>query len=274
MEESQTATWDLELSQEMERPSKKQRRGSYKKYGAARKNYKSSVPMAIRTRGTPSGYYELPVRVLFKIYANTSTGLWNTDQSSGAALGLTGYRGFGISSHLDSVRLSLGEGAFAANIDVTVPGFAEIQNVFDLCKISDMEVSYWWTTDPRELTTQSHGYFDMYTVTDPNNADPPANLGTILQYSKVNRIPSNAQRIVKQKFSPYIRAVAGTENFDTGTATTVAVAQPSTYIQTNKPAVAHLGVRGWVDIPPNAQTACVTYLNILVTQNRRYKIGK
>lgn len=272
MQESQRATWDLEFSQEMERPTKKARRGS--KNVARRANYKSSVPMAIRNRGTPDGYYELPVRVLFKVYANTSTGLWNTDQSTGASIGLTGYRGFGISSQLDSVRMSLGEGAFSANIDVSVPGYSELQNVFDLVKISDMEVHYWWTTDPRELTTSGHGYFDMYTVTDPNNVDPPANLGTVMQYSKVHRVPSNAQNIVKQKFKPYIRAVAGTENFDTGTSTTVAVAQPSTYIQTSKPSVAHLGVRGWVDIPPSATTTCVTYLNVLVVQKRRYKIGK
>lgn len=254
-------------------PSKKQRKGSFK-YASGRKNYKSSVPMAIRTRGTPSGYYELPVRVLFKLYANTSTGLWNTDQTTGQALGLTGYRGFGISSSLDAVRFSLGEGGYSANIDVTVPGFSELQSVFDLCKINDMEVHYWWTTDPRELTTSAHGYFDMYTVTDPNNVDPPANLGTVLQYSKVNRIPSNAQKIVIQKYNPYIRAVAGAENFETGTATTVALSQPSTYVQTSKPAVAHMGVRGWVDIPPNAVTTCVSYLNVLVIQKRRYKIGK
>lgn len=272
MDESQRATWDLEFSQEMERPAKKARRGS--KNVVRRTNYKSSVPMAIRNRGTPDGYYELPVRVLFKLYANTSTGLWNTDQSTGQAIGLTGYRGFGISSQLDTIRFSLGEGAYSANIDVAVPGYTELQSVFDLCKISDMEVSYWWTTDPRELTTSAHGYFDMYTVTDPNNVDPPANLGTVMQYSKVHRIPSNAQNIIKQKFKPYIRAVAGTENFETGTSTTVALAQPATYIQSSKPSVAHLGVRGWVDIPTGAVTTCVSYLNVLVTQKRRYKIGK
>lgn len=271
---SQPSVWDLNLSQEMP-AAKKQRKGSFskQKYGTGRKNYKSSVPMAIRNRGTPDGYYELPVRQLFKLYCNTSTGIWNTDQSTGASVGLTGYRGFGISSTLDSVRVSLGEGAFLANIDLTVPGFSQLQGVFDLCKISDMEVHYWWTTDPRELTTSGHGYFDMYTVTDPNNVDPPAALSDIMQYSKVNRIPSNAQNIVKQKFKPHIRAVAGSENFETGTSTTVALAQPSTYIQTAKPGVAHFGVRGWVDIPSAAIT-CVTYLNILVIQNRRYKIGK
>lgn len=273
MEESQTATWDLELSQEMERPSKKQRRGSYKKYGAARKNYKSSVPMAIRTRGTPSGYYELPVRVLFKLYCNTSSGLWNTNQSDASPIGLTGYNGFGISSTLDSVRISLGNGTISANVDQAVPGFAELQNVFDLCKITEQEIQYWWTVDPREMPTGSHGYFDMYAVEDPNNVDPPANVNTVLQYSKVTRIPSSGQGIVKQRYKPHIRAVAGSENYETGTSTTVGISQPSTYLQTSKPGVAHFGVRGYCDIPTNA-TTCVAYLNILVVQKRRYKIGK
>lgn len=258
-------------TQPLEMPvAKRQRRGSK---NAPRRNIRSAIPMAIRTRGTPAGYYELPVRVLFKIYANTSTGLWNTDQSTGASVGLTGYRGFGISSSLDAVRVSLGEGAYSANIDLSVPGFSELQNVFDLCKITDQEVHYWWTTDPRELTTSAHGYFDMYTVTDPNNVDPPANLGTVMQYSKVHRIPSNAQKIVVQSYKPHIRSVAGSENFETGTSTTVAVSSPSTYIQTAKPAVAHFGVRGWCDIP-SQPTTCYSYLNILIVQKRRYKIGK
>lgn len=272
MELVRTVTLERPEPEEMQ-SSKKQRRGS-KKYAQRRAYSKSSMPMAIRNRGTPDGYYELPVRTLFKLYCNSTTGLWNTDQGTGAQIGLTGYRGFGIGTSLDAVRIDLGEGGSATSVTLTVPGFSELQAVFDLCKIADMQVDYWWTTDPRELTTAAHGYMDMYTVVDPNDTNPPANLGNIMQYSKVTRIPSNAQNIVKQKFKPYIRTVAGTSAEESGTASTVALAQPSTYIQCAKPGIFHFGVRGWVDIPPNAPTAVQTYLNILVTQVRRYKIGK
>ena len=254
-------------------PKKKQRKGSFKKYGAARKNNRVSLPMAIRNRGTPAGYYEIPVRQLIKVYCNTSTGLWDTNQSTGVPIGLTGYRGLGLSCTLDATRLSLGEGSYSVNMDVSVPGFTELQSVFDLCKISDIAVEMWWTHDMREMSPSNYGNFDMFYAEDPNNVDPPANVGTVLQYSKVIRYEGNGQKKSYYKMKPHIRAVAGSENFETGTSTTVGISQPSTYIQTSKPSVAHFGLRGFLDIPTGA-TSTTSQLNILVIQTRRYKISK
>lgn len=252
-----------------------------KKYKRSRKNYgqrkvsKPSLPMAIRTRGTPDGYYEIPVRTLIKLYANTSTGLWPTTQSTGAPSGTTGYRGFGMSFNLDYVNFILGEGSAASTISVPVPGFTELQQVFDLCKIADVKVDYWWVNQSPDMsaTSGNYGGFDMYVTEDCNNVDPPNALEKIMQYSKVKRIRGTENRTFTQSFKPHMRLVAGASDDETGFTGTLAMAQPSAYVQTNKPGVAHFGVRGFVDIPTGANSR-IGYLNVCVTQLRRYKISR
>lgn len=264
---------DFDFSQEDMPPSKKQRKYS-KDYGK-RKAYKQSLPMAIRTRGTPDGYYEIPVKTLIKLYANTSTGLWNTNQSTGAPSGGTGYRGFGISLNLDQVNFHLGEGSISSTIAVSVPGFTELQQVFDLCKISDVKVEYWWVNQSPDLSTTAGNYggYDMYVTEDVNNVDPPNLLEKIMQYSKVKRIRGTENRTFTQSFKPHMRVVAGSSDDETGFTGTLALSQPASYIQTNKPGVAHFGVRGFVDLP-TAANARIGYLNVCITQVRRYKMSR
>lgn len=269
--ESQSGVADYEFSQDMP-PLKRQRRGSKnerRKYG------KPAMPMAIRNRGTPAGYYELPVRQLIKMYANTASGLWNTTQNTGQSIGLTGYRGFGISFELDATYINLGEGSVGATIASSVPGFSELQTVFDMCKISDIEIECWWTNQQSELTTgNAFGGFDMFVVEDPNDAGPPANMGTIMQYNKVVRMQGDTNRVFRFKIKPHCRvSMGGSADQDSSTSTTLGGVAPSTYIQTVKPAVTHMGFKGWLDIPTSSTGRAQT-LNILIKQTRRYKISR
>lgn len=269
--ESQSGVADYEFSQEMP-VAKRQRRGSKnerRKYG------KPAMPMAIRNRGTPSGYYEIPVRQLIKMYANTSTGLWNTAQNTGAQIGTTGYRGFGMCFELDQTYLNLGEGSVGATIYSLVPGFAELQSVFDLCKISDIAIECWWTNQESDLSAgTAYGGFDMYVTEDPNDAGPPANLGTVMQYTNVTRMQGDTSKVYRKKIKPHVRvSMGGFADLDSSTSTTLGGVVPSTYVQTVKPAVTHMGFKGWVDIPTSASGRAQT-LNILVTQTRRYKMSR
>lgn len=275
--ESQTAVWDLDSQNyfdvdDQDMPAMKRQRRNSKN---ARRSKKVSIPLAIRNRGTPSGYYEIPVRTLIKIYGNTSTGLWNTTQTTGAPSGLTGYRGFGIMTYLDYVRVSLGEGSTSANIDVTIPGYAQLQAVFDEVKIAEMEIQYWYTNNVRDSVqgTGNYGAVDIFTTVDTNGIEPPSLIDEIMQYSNVKRITGDGNRLVTQKWKPTIRIDGATADTEAATGSTNGVVQPSTYIMTSKPAVAHYGVRGWVDVS-TASTSHIYSLNILVKQVRRYKMNK
>lgn len=244
----------------------------YSKYG--KKNYKPSMPVAIRTRGTPDGYYEIPVRQLIKLYCNTSSGFWDTNQTTGASAGVTGYKGFGMSFSLDNTQVYLGNSGIAVGISNSVPGFAQLQAVFDMCKIVDVEIATWWTNQQDANSTgTSYGGFDFYIAEDPNNDDPPTSIGEIMQYQKVKRFYGTSNQTFKYKIKPHIRTSVGADDIETGTSTTLGGVQPSTYIQTTKPAVSHLGFRGYLDIP-TAAAARVQTLNILVTQTRRYKMSR
>lgn len=87
-----------------------------------RRYAKSKIPLAIKTRGTPSGYYEIPVRTLTRIYVNTSSGMWQTNQTTGGSVGLTGYQGISFSSTLDAFATYLGAGSISASIFNSTPG--------------------------------------------------------------------------------------------------------------------------------------------------------
>ena len=258
---------------DFEMPAKRQRRGS--KNARIGKSYKPAMPMALRTRGTPAGYYEIPVRQLIKIYSNTSTGFWDTTQGTGAPIGARGWRGMGISFELDNTYVNLGEGSVSATVAVAVPGFAELQSAFDMCKIADIEVEMWWTNQQdSNSTATSYGGFDLFVAEDPNNVDCAANIGTIMQYMNVKRMQGDSNRTFKFKIKPHVRSsLGGFADQDSSTSTTLGGCIPSTYVQTTKPAVTHMGYRGWVDIPQSA-TARTQTLNILVTQTRRYKMSR
>lgn len=240
-----------------------------------RRYAKSKVPRAIKTRGTPSGYYEIPVRTLTRIYVNTSTGMWNTNQSTGASIGLTGYQGVSFSATLDSFACYLGAGGISASIFNATPGFSGLQGVFDECKIVEEIYDFWVANQTPESVASANiiGAPDLFLVEDYNDGTPPTSIDEVMQYSKMTRVCFDNGRY-RCRYNPKVRVDMGASAEDAGTTTTLSGTQPSTYLQTSKPGVVHFGLKGWLAIPTAAVNSHVYELNILRTQIRRYKINK
>lgn len=232
----------------------------------------SRVPRAIATRGTPSGYYEIPVNIFRKIYWNMSTGLWETNQTTGASVGATGYNGFSFASTLDTSLNYVG--GSGVNNNVTVPGFSEMQAVFDQCKIVRIEYEFWFANQAHEMTSTSHDSPELFMVTDYDNIDVPTSIGEVMQYSKIHRVVGNAN-IGKYKLVlyPKVRTAIGSDGAESGTTTTLAGSEAAGYQDAQKPASVHMGLRGWFNTN-SSQPATLGYLHILERQIRRYKITK
>lgn len=261
-----TYNWSQE---EMPQP-KRQRRGSkqYRRYGSVVK-----VPKAIQTRGTPNGYYEIPFRQLFRLYGNTSTGLWNTNQTTGAAVGATGYQGVAYNAQLDNSNLYFGSGGISATITTPVADFASVQNLFDLCKISQIEVEFWITNPAREQnsTALGVGSIEMYVCADYNEAVPPSTLAQVIDRSTVLRVSPDGRKY-KMSFKPY-QVLDASNNAGEISGSTVSLAQPATYCRTDRPAVSHYGFKIYVPTLPDYDNR-LYMLNILITQKRRYKMNQ
>lgn len=269
--ESQEAIWDLQLSQEM--PAyKRQRKGSFsKRFQKKNAGAVMRVPRAISTRGTPDGYYEIPMRQLFRVYVNTSTGFWNTNQTTSAPIGSTGYNGLALYCTLDSTIINLGNGGISATISQSVADFSSAQALFDLCKISDLSIDCWYTNQSRELGSgvDAYGAMEAFIAEDVNDAVPPNAIHNVLDRKKVLRAMPSDGKTFKMKIRPHI-VIDGSTHDGNGTSTSTAVSQPSTYIRCDRPQVTHFGLKGWC-ATPSAATAYTAVLNILVSQTRRYK---
>lgn len=256
-------------TQELEMPlPKRQRRGSRSSRNAG---IIVKVPKAIQTRGTPRGYYEIPHRELFRIYGNSSTGLWNTNQSSGDAIGVTGYQGMAYLAQLDTSNLYLGNGSIAATVTRSVADFSSAQNLFDLCKISDIEVEFWITNPAREQnsTALAAGAIEIFVAPDYNDAVPPNSLATVLDRAQCLRVTPDGRRY-KMSFKPYMILDAGSNAGDVS-GSTVSMAQPSTYCRTERPAVSHFGFKVYVPTLSSYDNR-LYFVNMLITQKRRYKM--
>jgi len=253
-------------------PMRYSRRMAPKPY-RRRRPYKSRVPRAISTRGTPSGYYELPVRVFWKLYVNTSTGAWITDPVTGAQSGATGYQGFVLSMDYSQVYIDLGNGAFSANIPVNIPGVSELQNVFDICKMYKVDYEFWWANGLNQSPTSANaaGAPEFFVATDASGATPPGSQNTILQYSDLLRCEGEPTH--RYRKSQYLkqRVYLGTTPDPTGNAGILGGSQASTYFETDKPSVRHTGLIGWFQLPQNQSTTQLYYLNCMMTIHRRFK---
>lgn len=239
-----------------------------------RRNYKSRVPRAIATRGTPSGYYEIPVRAFFKLYVNTSTGAWNTDPQSGATSGATGYKGMGISFDYSNVYIDLGAGSTSTTITVPLSGVSSLQSVFDVMKYVDFTCEWYWTNGegPPGTSINNVGGPELWLCYDPDDATPPPSPGALLEYGSMLRVPTIVGRTYKRRYYPKIRMDAGTTADATGTSTSLATSQSSTYFDCEKPAVRHMGLKGWFNIPEAQSPATVYNLNCMMTFRRRFKV--
>ena len=149
---------------------------------------RTRVPRALLTRGTPDGYYEIPVTVYRRVNWNMSSGLWETNQATGAQIGSTGYQGFGMGTQLDTSQFLLGNGSVSASIQITVPGFAELQSVFDECKIARIDYEIWLSNQANFQNSTAYQTPNIWVVTDYNGIDPPSSLNSLLQYADVRCI--------------------------------------------------------------------------------------
>lgn len=268
--ESQQAVWELDLSQSQMPASKRQRRGSRNARALTRT---SRVPRAISTRGTPSGYYEMQSNTLMRFYCNTSTGAFGTNQNTGGATTATGYQGMSFWSTLAQLKGGLGNGALT-DVQTTAFGqFDQLKNVFDLCKIVDMEFEFWITNQSPTLSTTAYGAPEFWFAVDPNDAVPPSSAVEIQDYSSVRRVIMD-QRSHKFKFKPHIDMMVGTGVDETQVQSVQGATMPSTYIRTANDTTPHFGLKGWLYIPSANASSYTFELNVKVTQTRRYKSCK
>ena len=235
--------------------------------------YKSRVPRAISTRGTPSGYYELPVKVFWKLYVNTATGAWVTDPVTGVQSGAAGYPGMAISFDYSQVYIDLGNNSFAANIAVNIPGVTDLQSVFDLCKIYRVDYEFWWTNGLNQspTATGAAGAPELWVANDQSGAFPPGSQTTVLQYSDVTRIVSDPSKRVTKITYPRQRVYLGTTTDPTGNSGILGGSQVSSYFETDKPSVRHSGLIGFFNLPQNQTTSQMYYLNCMMTMHRRFR---
>lgn len=250
-------------------PTKRQRRGSR---NAGNRGTVSKVPRAIATRGTPSGYYEINSNTLMRFYGNGSTGLWNTDQNTGAQSGTTGYQGLAFFSTLSSMQCSLGNGTQSATVNAALGQFSQLANVFDLCKIVSIELEFWFTNQTGTVNGSAVGCPELWLVQDPNDATPLSSAVEVQDYSKFKRVIFD-QKSHKMTFKPFCNILASTGQTDTTTTYANSLSSPSAYFNTKNDGVCHFGVKGWMYLP-SAQAAETYMLNVAVRQVRRYKNTK
>ena len=241
-----------------------------------RKRYKRRIPRAIATRGTPDGYYEIPVRVFWKLYVNTTFGAFVTDPVTGVYSGVVGYQGLAISYDYSSVTIDLGNGAFSATNIINIPGVSELQSVFDLCKMHRVDYEFWWANGLNQSPTAANaaGAPELWVANDISGAVPPGNQGVVLQYSDLLRCPSDPTKRYTKVCYPKQRVVLGTTADPSGGTSTVSGSQAATYFETDKPSVRHTGLIGYIQLPAQQTTVQMYYLNCMMTIYRRFKITR
>lgn len=266
-------------SQSEEMPYVKKSRGSSRRRGTVAKR----VPRAIATRGTADGYTEIPVHSYTKIYVTANAGFWDTNQISGAPAASASGPGIGYYTSLDTEYWLIGGFGVYNTIAKTVPGFSQLQGVFDLCKIVDIKQEYWFTYANISSagveyaaaadTLRSGGGLDLpelWLTEDTNNANPGNNMDDICQYSRVTCVRANGNH-TKFRIKPEIREDIGTAGDESGVTTTLGASRPSTYMVTSRPAGAHLGMRGFLNVSSVNNVPQSGFLHIRTTQLRRYK---
>lgn len=266
MEESQTAVWDLDMSQPQRR-YKRARTGSFN--NVTRRN-SVGVPRPIRNRGTATGYYEMPDHTLIRLYGNTTTGLWNTDQTTGSGIGTIGYQGIGISCALDQMQVALGNGAITSSIFKDFTDYNAKCSIFDLAKIVEFEIEIWPTIQTAALNSSLFSAPELWLATDRTDAVPPVSAEELFPCSDIKRVVLDPSKVFKMKVKPYIKYEVSNSTTDTSTSYLPGVAAPATYLNTSALTVKHLGVKGWLVIPTN-QTSSTFSLNIKVRRVVRWK---
>jgi len=251
--------------------SSKYSAASKKRYASKSKRYiKSKIPRAIQTRGTPAGYYEIPVTSLTRVFYTTDSGFWNTDQINGTVTGTVGWNGFCWTTTLSDTIMSFGNGSNVFTITQAVPGYSGPQNSFDLVKISHVSMEIQFVNSMHDATVNNTGGVYLSCAYDPNDRDPPATESAILQYSNLKTLTNGNIKTIKLEFTPAINEVIADSN-NNGS---VSGYQTSQYVNTAANGVSHRGVIGWLSNFANSGTNYKGYVMFKITQTRRYKLNK
>lgn len=228
------------------------------------------TPLYRSLAGLPPAY--IPARVFHKFYWNMSTGLWETNQSTGASVGATGYNAISFCTTLDTSTVYLGGGG--TNNNQTIPNFAECQALFDAAIIDKIEYEFWFANQPHLSGSTSIDSPELIIVEDFDSVDAATSLNELLQYQKYHRIsPNTTGRKYKITLYPKVRYALGAEGGEAGTATTLAGSQKAPWQDAQKPGAFHMGLRGWF-ITNSSSSAALGYLHCVETQYRRYKNTK
>ena len=245
------------------RPSKKVRRNpvNVQKY-----KFKSArVPRAIQTRGTPEGYYDIPYHQMVRLYCNTSSGFWPTNQTSMAPYGGAGYQGIGIAFQPNNTRITFGNsGTTTSYEDFSISDFTSLQAIFDDVKLAKITVEAWVNAQPSDTSAALSNAPEIWACNDTNDCYPGTS--SIQEYAKVARILPN--RVTKLTFTPMI---VSDNVADDGVGVTTSAGQTTTgYVKTASGAY-HYGVKMWNWLPYEPDTAQVYYLQLRLTIVRRFK---
>lgn len=232
---------------------------SYSKYKQSR------VPRAIKTRGTPEGYYDIPYHQMVRLYCNTSSGFWPTTQSTMAPYGGSGYQGIGIAFQPNNTRITFGNsGASTAYEDFAISDFTNLQAVFDDVKLAKITIESWINMQPSSSSDALSNAPEIWACNDTNDSYPGTS--AIQEYAKVTRILPN--RSTKMTFTPML---VSDNVADDGIGVTTSAGQTTTgYVKTASGAY-HYGVKMWNWLPYEPDTAQVYYLQMRITIVRRFK---
>ena len=184
------------LSQSSYQVNKKPRLNafSYSKY----KYRKTRVPRAIKTRGTPDGYYDIPYQQMVRLYCNTSSGFWCTNQITMAPYSGSGYQGIGMAFQPNNTRITFGNaGASTLYMDLPISDFTYLQNIFDDVKLAKITIESWINMQPSDSSAALSNAPEIWACTDTNDSYPGTS--SIQEYAKVTRILPNRPTIVTGK---------------------------------------------------------------------------
>lgn len=266
---SQVAIWDFPNSQMSSLSTyKRQRRtGSYNSSAAAgRKKMKvSRIPRAISTRGTPDGYYEIPCTQLIRIRCTTSTGFWNTNQSTLAAIGGTGYKGMALVFKWDGITVNFGvDNSVIDTLGSSTPDISNLQAIFDEMKIAKIKVECWTNVATGTLANSSAFSGEIWSAVDQNDAFPPGL--SIQEYSKTKRfLPDRVNTVT---FTPNMVVNTVADN-GSGAAEAAGVVANSYFKLGSSCSLYGIKFYNWLPYEPDG--ADVYYFHMKITQIRRYR---
>ena len=157
------------------------------------------------------------------------------------------------------------------NFTLSVPGFANLQGAFDLCKIARWDVTFAFENQGDNLGQTAPAAMQYHFAKDCNSFVPPASRAAMLEYGQVRSIGAGMPSKARISFQPYMTLDANTIGAGS---TTQGVNVPSQYCLTDSPGTAHRGVLGWLDAAQPSGTAKAGYLYVTIRQIRRYKISR